>query len=107
LQAEFGFTIWFSNYVSPLTWRLARLSGAGWVQQARVRPDVRRARRLFWIYWRHGAWTWPLMHRWPGWERYFSQPAGGADMRPLAGERFIDVTRLRWWRPGSAETMLG
>jgi LmbE family N-acetylglucosaminyl deacetylase len=101
LQAELGFTVWFSNYVSPLTWRLARLSGAGWAQKTRVRPDVGRARRLFWIYWRHGAWTWPLMHRWPGWETYFAQPAGGADMRPLAGERFLDVTRLRWWRGGA------
>jgi LmbE family N-acetylglucosaminyl deacetylase len=106
LQAELGYTIWFSNYVAPLSWRLARRSGAGWAQKVRLRPDRALARRLFWTYWRYGAWTWPLGYRWPGWEIYFAQPAGAGQMRDMAGERLQDVTRLRLWRPGSAEIVL-
>src|SRR5271168_2315679 len=28
LQAELGYTVWFSNYTGPLTWRLAQQLGA-------------------------------------------------------------------------------
>ncbi len=104
LQAELGFTLWFSNYVSPLTWRLARLSGAGWAQKVRVRPDRALAWRLLWTYWRHGAWTWPLAHRWPRWEMYYAQPVGEV-LRRLTGEMLLDVSRLRWWRRGAERVL--
>lgn len=103
LQAELRYTIWFSNYVSPLTWRLARQ--ARWAEREVVRPDKVLARRLFCTYLRHGAWTWPLTHRWPGREIYFAQPAGG-DLRPMRGETLVDVSRLRWWRLGRADRVL-
>ena len=102
LQAELGYTVWFSNYVSPLTWRLAR--EAGWARRDMVRPDKALARRLFWIYWRHGAWTWPLTHRWPGVESYYAQP-GNEALRPLTGETLLDVSRLRWWRRGEERVL--
>ncbi len=103
LQAELGFTLWFSNYVGPLTWRLAQEMGPCWARREVRRPDVRAARRLFWTYWRHGAWTWPLSHRWPRTETYYAQPADGAGLRPLAGEALLNVSRLRW-RVRAAET---
>jgi len=104
LQAELGYTIWFSNYVSPLSWSLARQIGAEpcWARREMTRPDTRLARQLFWTYWRHGAWTWPLTHRWPGTEMFYAQPALGEALRPLTGEVLLDVSRLRWWRPGNA-----
>jgi len=104
LQAELGFTLWFSNYVSPLTWRLARQIGPCWAQRELLRPDRALARRLFWTYWRHGAWTWPLSHRWPKREIYFGQAPGEA-LRPLTGETLLDVSRLRWW-PRAPERVL-
>jgi hypothetical protein len=97
LQAELGYTIWFSNYVSPLTWQLARRAGPCWAQREEARPDRSFARRLFWSYLRFGAWTWPLSHRWPKREVFYAQPAGVA-WRPLTGETMLDVSRLRWWR---------
>lgn len=108
LQAEFGFTIWFSNYVSPLTWSLARRAGAEpvWALRERRQPDTRLARRLFFTYLRHGAWTWPLLYRWPAQESYYAQPAAGEDLRPLTGEALLDVTRLRWCRRSRAERVL-
>jgi LmbE family N-acetylglucosaminyl deacetylase len=102
LQAEFGFTIWFSGYFAPLTRRLARL--AGWTARQERRPDVCAARRLFWNYWRFGAWTWPLSHRWPKREFYYAQ-APGAMLRPMLGEVLTDVTRLRWWRRGAERVL--
>ncbi len=106
LQAQLGFTLWFSNYVSPLTWRLARQMGPCWARREVLRPDTALARRLFWTYWRHGAWTWPLSHRWPDAETYYAQPAGGEVMQSLSGEVLLDVSRLRW-RAGGASTVLG
>jgi LmbE family N-acetylglucosaminyl deacetylase len=108
LQAELGYTIWFSNYVSPLSWSLARQAGAApcWALREEVRPDTGLARRLLWTYLRHGAWTWPLSHRWPRREVYYAQPAGGEVMHKLVGERLLDVSRLRWGRLGSAERVL-
>lgn len=108
LQAELGYTIWYSNYVSRLSWPLARFAGAEpcWVEKRQVRPDGFVARRLFATYLRHGAWTWPLGYRWPGREVFYAQPPGGTEWRTLMGERLLDVDRLRLWRPGSAELLL-
>ena len=108
LQAELGYTIWFSNYVSPLSWGLARQVGAKpcWARREEVRPDTGLALRLLWTYLRHGAWTWPLSHRWPRREVFYAQPAGGAVLRDLTGERLLDVSRLRLWRWGSAARVL-
>lgn len=103
LQLELGFTVWFSNYVSPASWPLAtRLaSEVHWGERRIVQPDRLTVRRLLRIYRRHGAWTWKWAHRWPAEETLFSQPPPGdcTPRRPLCGEWLLDVTRLRWWSP--------
>ncbi len=102
LQAEFGFVVWFSNYVGPLSWPLARRlsSTPCWTQRRTVRPDLFTARRLMRVYRRHQAWTWTRLHRWPASETIYAQPADEADpRRPLSGEWLLDVARLRWWPP--------
>jgi LmbE family N-acetylglucosaminyl deacetylase len=108
LQAELGYTIWFSNYVSPLSWPLARQAGAKpcWATQEELWPDMGFVRRLLWTYLRHGAWTWPLSHRWPTREVYYAQPPRAEILRKLTGERLLDVSRLRLWRCGNAEHVL-
>ena len=100
LQAELGYTIWFSNYVGPASWQLARLVGrqpcrAG---QRAVQPDKVLAHRLRRVYRDNGAWTWTRWHRWPVEETLYVQPLGAA-LRPLSGEWLLDVTGLRWWPP--------
>jgi len=101
LQAELGFTIWFSNYVGPASWPLARRIGAQPCRAGRhrsVRPDEALARSLRRIYRNHGAWTWTRWHRWPAQETLYAQPPGEAQC-PLTGECLLDVTGLRWWPP--------
>jgi LmbE family N-acetylglucosaminyl deacetylase len=100
LQAELGYTIWFSNYVGPASWQLARKLGEQpcWARCRTVSPDKTMAFSLMRVYRRHGAWTWTRLHRWPEHETLYAQPAGG-DMRPLTGEWLLDVTGLRWWPP--------
>lgn len=103
LQAEIGYTIWFSNYVGAGSWPLARhLAGEVRCAERRiVQPDRRTAGRLRRIYRHYGAWTWKPGHRWPRREILFSQPppADPAPRRPLGGEWLLDVRRLRWWSP--------
>ena len=100
LQAELGFTLWWSNYVGPRTRGLAAQIGREpcWTRQRTVPVDRVLAHRLMRVYQRHGAWTWSRFHRWPPQETlYTSTP-----MEPrhsLAGERLLDVSRLKWWRP--------
>ena len=104
LQAELGYTVWFSNYTSPLTWALAQQLGAEpcWAEKRAVCPDTAIARRLQWIYLRHRVWTWALLHRWPAEETLYAQPPGQdrSGWRTLAGETLLDVEGLRWWPPG-------
>jgi LmbE family N-acetylglucosaminyl deacetylase len=112
LQAELGYTIWFSNYVAAVSWPLARQFGRLplWNQRRMVQPDVVVAHRLMRVYQRCGAWTWTRFHRWPGREIVYAQspadnPSGdNAQARhTLAGEWLLDVARLRWWSlPGRA-----
>lgn len=101
LQGELGYTIWFSNYVSPASWQLAEhLAGKVLCAERRImQPDRRTARRLMRIYYERGAWTWSRAHRWPAEETLFSFPPPGdpAPRRPLGGEWLWDVSRLRWW----------
>jgi LmbE family N-acetylglucosaminyl deacetylase len=100
LQAELGFTIWFSNYVGPASWPLARRIAAQPCQagQRTVQPDEALARKLRRVYRDHGAWTWTRWHRWPAEETLYAQPPGGA-LSPLSGEYLLDVRGLRWWPP--------
>ncbi len=100
LQAELGFTLWFSNYVGPRSWALASRLAAetGWSARRAMAPDVALARRLARHYRRHGARTWSPFHRWPAEEVFYAQ-APGAARRPFAGETLLDVTRLRPWVP--------
>jgi hypothetical protein len=100
LQAELGFTIWFSNYVGPASWKLARRIGAEPCRagQRTVQPDGALARNLCRVYRDHGAWTWTRWHRWPAEETLYAQPAG-ATLSPLTGEYLLDVRGLRWWPP--------
>jgi LmbE family N-acetylglucosaminyl deacetylase len=104
LQAELGYTVWFSNYAGPLTWKLAQTLGAEpcWGEKKAVHPDMRIARRLQWVYLRHRAWTWGLLHRWPADETMYGQPPGPdrAGWHKLTGETLLDVEGLRWWPPG-------
>lgn len=108
LQAELGFTIWFSNYVAPPSLPLARRLAATpcWARRETCRPAAWLARRWAWVYLRHGAWTWRLAHRWPGRETFYAQPPAGA-LRPLQGEALLDISRLRLWRWGGAAITLG
>jgi hypothetical protein len=103
LQAELGYTIWFSNYVSPASLPLARQIGnePGWTQRREMAPDRVLAHRLKRIYQRHGAWTWSRFHRWPATETLYAQPlADSAETRHLlAQEWLLDTAKLRWWRP--------
>ena len=103
LQAELGFTIWFSNYVGPLSWPLALQLGQArcWAQSRAVRPDTSRAHALMRVYRRFGAWTWTWCHRWPSQETLYAQPSGGVSdsWLTLSGEWLLDVGGLRWCPP--------
>ncbi|MBB5374219.1 PIG-L family deacetylase [Acidocella aromatica] len=107
LQAELGFTVWFSNYVAPLSLPLARQLAAQpcWTSRELRRPNVLLARRWAWTYLRHGAWTWILSYRWPRRETLYAQPPAGA-LHPLHGETLLDISRLRLWRWGKAARVL-
>jgi LmbE family N-acetylglucosaminyl deacetylase len=100
LQAELGYVIWFSNYVGPVSWALARQIGRQpcWADRRAVQPDEAMARRLMHIYRRSGAWTWTKFHRWPPQETLYAQPPAGT-LRSLSGQWLLDVTGLRWWPP--------
>ena len=100
LQAELGYTIWFSNYVGSESWRLAQeiASRLCWTERRTVAPDVVLAHRLRDIYRRSGAWTWTRWHRWPAEETLYAM-APEAARRTFAGERLLDVAGLRWWPP--------
>ncbi len=100
MQAEFGYTIWFSNYVGPASWPLARRIGIEpcRVGHRTVHPDEALARQLRRVYRDHGAWTWSRWHRWPTEEALYAQPVGAA-LSPLSGEYLLDVRGLRWWPP--------
>ncbi|MBU6449191.1 MAG: PIG-L family deacetylase [Rhodospirillales bacterium] len=105
LQKDLGFTIWFSNYMAPLTLPLIRRLAASplWAEKRLVVPDVRLARRLRAIYLRHRVWTWSFFHRWPATETLYAQPPGGHEgWHSLEGETLVDATKLRWWRGDSA-----
>lgn len=101
LQTELGFTLWFSNYVAPLSLPLARQIGVRpcWAEQRLMRPDIELAKRLRRIYLRHGAWTFSRLHRWPAAETFYAQTAGERqNWRALHGETLLDVTAMRWWK---------
>lgn len=100
LQAELGFALRFSNYVSARSWQLAqRLADRiNWSERVEQPPDEKLARQLMRIYANSGAWTWTRLHRWPLHETlYGCQPA--ASENKLAGEWLLDTGRLRWWPP--------
>ncbi len=100
LQQDFPFTLWFSNYVGPASFSLARQLGARpcWSEKRIVRPNARLAKRLRGVYQRHGVWTWSSLHRWPREEVYYGQTAGAAARQNLSGETLLDISALRWWR---------
>lgn len=103
LQAELGYTIWFSNYVGAASWPLARqfCKQPCWTQRRILRPDLAMARRLMCVYRRHGAWTWTLAHRWPARETLYAlpPPRNPEPQYPLSGEWVLDVAGLQWWPP--------
>jgi LmbE family N-acetylglucosaminyl deacetylase len=102
LQEELGYRVWFSNYVSArnLTFVRGLAERLSWAERAVVRPDLGLARALMAVYRHHGAWTYPLAHRWPAHEVMYTQPTRSADLRhPFTSEWLLDLTRLRWWSP--------
>jgi LmbE family N-acetylglucosaminyl deacetylase len=103
LQAELGFTLWFSNYVGSRSWPLARRLGGQlrWARRCVVKPDRVTARRLRRVYRVHGAWTWTSTHYWPSCEVLYGVPPAGSSEpgHPLTGEWLLDAARLRWWPP--------
>lgn len=102
LQAELGYTIWFSNYVGSASWSLAQRLGREpfWARRRTVQPDEVTARSLMRVYRRHGAWTWTRWHLWPAYETLYGQPAGNHEARhSLSGEWLLDVAGLRCWPP--------
>jgi LmbE family N-acetylglucosaminyl deacetylase len=103
LQREFGYTIWFTNYVGAASWVLASTLSKQpyWTQRRVVRPDRALARQLMGLYRRHGAWTWTMDHRWPARETVYAMPPAD-DQQPrytFSGEWVLDVAGLRWWKP--------
>jgi hypothetical protein len=104
LQAELGFVLWFSNYVSNRSWRLAqRLAGQiTWTKRIEQNPDEAWARQLMRVYVQAGAWTWTRLHRWPRLETVYGCNPPSSRPPPsgtLAGEALLDTGRLRWWPP--------
>ncbi len=101
LQAELGFTLWFSNYVGPASWPLAQALAAAlrWGERRVLATDRPLARRLRRLYRRHGVWTWSIAHRWPAQETLYALPpaADAAPRHAFHGEALLDVARLRWW----------
>ncbi len=101
LQAELGFTLWFSNYAGARSWNLARHISRQpiWSERREVAPDRLAARELMRSYQRHGAWTWTRYHRWPAAETLYAQPPpdSAAQCHPMAGEWLLDAKRLRYW----------
>jgi len=95
LQAELGFTLWFSNYIGAASRPLARLADAHWSGRLVAPPDRALAHRLRDIYRRHGAWTWSRWHRWPEAETLYALAPDG---QPMTGEMLLDVACLRPWR---------
>jgi LmbE family N-acetylglucosaminyl deacetylase len=106
LQAEFGYTIWWSNYVGAESWPLAQRLAAEpcWTRRRIGATDRALARRLMRVYRRHGAWTWTLAHLWPATEMLYAQPPAGdgAERHAMAGEILLDTAALRWWPPWRA-----
>lgn len=103
LQAELGYTMWFSNYVGHKSWPLARSLGrkVWWAKRRSMPPDRETARRLMRLYKRHGVWTWNATHRWPERETLYGvhPPESPHPRYPLDGEWLLDVASLCWWPP--------
>ncbi len=101
LQAELGYTLWFSNYVGKASWTLARqLAGEpSWTERMILPPDLATVRRLKKVYRDCGAWTWTRGHRWPVRETLYgvAPPGDRRPQRALSGETLLDVAGLRWW----------
>jgi LmbE family N-acetylglucosaminyl deacetylase len=100
LQAELGYTLWFSNYVGAASWPLAQEIARRpcWAERCAAIPDEALARNLRDIYRRAGAWTWTRWHRWPKEEVLYAVSPGGP-AHSLVGESLLDVAGLRWWPP--------
>ena len=100
LQAELGFTLSFSNYISADIVTLAKRFGAEpcWTERRVLQTDRARAHQLMRVYQQFGAWTWTRFHQWPLHETLYAQPPAGNPMtrHGLTGERLFDVARLRW-----------
>lgn len=102
LQAQLGFRLWYSNYVGPRSWPLARRLAASqhWIECRRLAPDLENAHRLRDVYRNHGAWTWTGRHRWPAFETQYlhASPSDVSDRKTFAGEVLLDTSALRRWQ---------
>ena len=110
LQADLGYTIWFSNYVGSASWQLAQdiARQPCWTERRTAVPDMALAHKLRDVYRRSGAWTWTRWHRWPAEESLYAIPPRGP-RHELTGEWLLDVRGLRRWPPSwrSARRQVG
>lgn len=102
LQAELHFTVWFSNYAAPQTYKLAQKLGQDvvWQEKQTLPTDPEVAHRLQKVYQTYKAWTWSNWHKWPATETLYSQPYGPMEPgQTMKNEIFYNARGLRLWRP--------
>ena len=107
LQQEFGFCLWFSNYVSKRAkWLRTRLASSIHIgRRAPLATDLRLARRIQQLYVNNLCWTWYFSYRWPKAEKLLGQESGSTggtlalEHSPiLLNQLMAPADRLRWAR---------
>jgi LmbE family N-acetylglucosaminyl deacetylase len=105
LQREFGFRLWFPNYVSRRAHRLRmRLAPSTRVaKRAVLSTNLSIARQLEKLYVQHQCWTWYSSYRWPDTEEFLCQELGSPESLLASqylpihlNERLTLIDRLKW-----------
>jgi hypothetical protein len=107
LQQEFGFRLWFPNYVSKRarTLRNGLASSIHVVERTLLPTDLELVRKIQQVYVQNHCWTWYLSYRWPRAEEFLAQEpdATGSTLvcqyAPISlNQRLAPADRLRWMR---------